>query len=64
MRVLLRDDRHADDVGAVVGVAQRRRLLALVLDEEVLVVGAAEQPIDALLQHGHDLGGRIDLHEA
>ena len=57
------EDRHADDVGAVVGVAQRGRLLALVLDQEVLIVGAAEQRIDALLQHRHDLGGRIDLHE-
>jgi hypothetical protein len=39
------------------------RLLALVLDQEELVVGAAEQRIDALLQHRHHLGGGIDLHE-
>ena len=43
-RVALRDDRHADDVGAVVGIAQRRGLEAALLDQEELVVGTAEQP--------------------
>ena len=57
-------DRHADDVGAEVGVAHRDRIAALVLDEEVLVVRAAQQRIGLLLEHGDDLGRGVDLDHA